>query len=328
MFEEPKGGNDRTSNFFDNNAQDLLTGVIFHILTTKLEKYKERRRLNGVLSVISEAAAQREEEGEEKSVGEDLLKEMAAGGHYNKDGAIDKIIENATNRCLGQNPKVRSDVFSTVFSKMRLFEDPNIAFATSRSDFKLQDFYDSDTPLSLYMTAPFSDITRIAPAFKMVINFILNKFSRGEAACGEIKLKNKIVFMLDEFPVLGHFPFLSKTMGILAGYGITFYIVVQALSQIIDTYGQNHTFLDNCKTVVVYAPGKVEDAKMFNEMIGKESMVKESISTSGTRYAVSLNNINESSQEVARELINPDEGDPQEWACRESGGIVFDKRHN
>jgi hypothetical protein len=118
---------------------------------------------------------------------------------------------------------------------------------------------------------------------------------------------NKIIFLLDEFPVLGHFPFFSKTMGILAGYGITFYIVVQALNQIIDIYGQNHTFLDNCKTVMVYAPGKIEDAKMFTEMIGKESVVKESISTSGTRYAASLNNINESSQEVARELMNPDE---------------------
>jgi type IV secretion system protein VirD4 len=311
MFEEPKGGNDGTSSFFDNNAQDLLTGVIFHALTSK--RYTpEMKNLNGVLSIISQAAGQGGgEDGEEKSIGEDLLNEMRTDKHYGMDGkenaAIHKIIANVAGRCLGQNPKVRSDVFSTVFSKMRLFEDPNIAYVTGCSDFKLQDFYDSDLPLSLYLTVPFSDITRIAPVFKMLINFILNKFSRGEAAYGEVKLKNPILFLLDEFPVLGHFPFLSKTMGILAGYGITFYIVVQALNQIVDIYGQNHTFLDNCKTVMVYAPGKVEDAKMFSEMIGKESVVKESISTSGTRYAVSLNNINESSQEVARELMNPDE---------------------
>jgi type IV secretion system protein VirD4 len=107
--------------------------------------------------------------------------------------------------------------------------------------------------------------------------------------------------------VLGAFPFLSKTLGILAGYGITFYIVVQALNQIVDLYGQRHTFLDNCKTVVVYAPGKVEDAKVFTEIIGKESVVKESLSSSGSRYAVALNNLNASSQEVARDLMNPDE---------------------
>jgi type IV secretion system protein VirD4 len=42
-------------------------------------------------------------------------------------------------------------------------------------------------------------------------------------------------------------------------------------------------------------------------MIGKESVVKESLSASGSRYAVALNNLNASSQEVARELMNPDE---------------------
>jgi type IV secretion system protein VirD4 len=35
--------------------------------------------------------------------------------------------------------------------------------------------------------------------------------------------------------------------------------------------------------------------------------VKESLSASGSRYAVAFNNLNASSQEVARELMNPDE---------------------
>jgi type IV secretion system protein VirD4 len=311
MFEEPKGGNDGASAFFDNNAKDILTGVILHVLSSNIYG-EDMKTLGGVLSVISKAAGQgREDEGGEKSIGEELLLEMREAKHYDKNGreseTLHKIVANAANRCLGQNPKVRGDVFSTVFSKMSLFEDPSIAYATGGSDFKLRDFYDSDVPISLYLTVPFSDITRIAPVFKTLVNFMLAKFSRGETAYGEQKMKNRLLFLLDEFPTLGAFPFLSKTMGILAGYGITFFIVVQALNQIIDIYGQNHTFLDNCKTVMVYAPGKVEDAKMFSEMIGKRSVVKESVSTSGSRYATALNNINESSQEVAVELINPDE---------------------
>jgi type IV secretion system protein VirD4 len=311
MFEEPKGGNDGAANFFDNMAQDLLTGLIFHVLSSGIYP-KEQQNLNGVLGILSQAAAQNiNQEGKETGAGDALLHEMMECKHYDQDNReseyIHKIISNAAARCLGQHTKVRSDTFTTVFSKMRLFEDPNIAYVTGDSDFKLQDFYDSDAPITLYLTVPFSDITRIAPVFKLLINFILNKFSRGEATYGELKLKNRILFLLDEFPVLGAFPFLSKTLGILAGYGINFYIVVQALNQIVDLYGQHHTFLDNCKTVVVYAPGKIEDAKAFTEIIGKESVVKESLSTSGSRYAVALNNLNASSQEVARDLMNPDE---------------------
>jgi type IV secretion system protein VirD4 len=59
--------------------------------------------------------------------------------------------------------------------------------------------------------------------------------------------------------------------------------------------------------VAVYAPGKIEDAKVFTEIIGKESVVKESLFTSGSRYAAALNNLNASSQEVARDLMNPGE---------------------
>jgi type IV secretion system protein VirD4 len=172
MFEEPKGGNDGAANFFDNMAQDLLTGLVFHVLASGIYP-KEQQNLNGVLGILSQAAAQNTDaEGKETGAGDALLHEMMECKHYDKDGReseyIHKIISNAAARCLGQHTKVRSDTFTTVFSKMRLFEDPNIAYVTGRSDFKLQDFYDSDAPITLYLTVPFSDITRIAPVFKLL----------------------------------------------------------------------------------------------------------------------------------------------------------------
>jgi type IV secretion system protein VirD4 len=315
MFEEPKGGNDGTSSFFDNNAKDILTGLIIHVLTAVGEDGKRlypagKRNMSGVLSILSRAAAERAE-GEEGKLAESLMAEMMTARHCDEDmkesETLHSIVRDCASRCKGQNAKVQADVFATVFSKMNLFQDPYIANVTGESDFRLRDFVESELPITLYLTVPFSDITRIAPVFKTLINFMLSKFSRGEATHGEVKLKHRILFLLDEFPVLGSFPFLSKTMGILAGYGMTFFVVVQALNQLVDIYGQNHTFLDNCKTVVVYAPGKVEDAKAFSEAAGKESVTKESFSASGSRFAASLDNMNASSQEVARELINPDE---------------------
>jgi type IV secretion system protein VirD4 len=46
---------------------------------------------------------------------------------------------------------------------------------------------------------------------------------------------------------------------------------------------------------------------MFSKMMGKESVRNDNMSVSGSRYAVALNNLNVSSQEVARDLMNPDE---------------------
>jgi type IV secretion system protein VirD4 len=310
MFDGAKEGDDNAA-FFANSAKDFLSGLILHILSSSLYGSGDRN-LKGVLSILSEAASVTTDAlGAQTGAADGLLHEMLDYSHYDRDGNecayLDDIVRGAASRCLGMNEKVRQDVFSTIFAKMNLFQDPYIAYVTSKSDFRLDDFYESPSPISLYLTVPWSDIARIAPVFKILINFMLNKFSRGEASYGSCSLKNRILFLIDEFPTLGHFPFIAQSMGILAGYGITFYIIVQALNQITDKYGANHSFLDNCKTVCLFAPGKIEDAKMFSEMIGKESVLKQSVSSSGNRFSAGLNNLNTSSQEVERSLINPDE---------------------
>ena len=313
LFEEAKGGGSDTSQFFNENAKDMLKTAILHILTCNLEKYKNKKSLPGVFEIMSLSSGKTEEaneEGQEERQGDALFQEMQECDHYLQGELapwLDTIIKAGAGRMLQMNVKVRSDVFSTVFSKLQLFSDPLIAYVTGHSDFKLQDFVDSKEPISLYLVVPFAHIDVIAPVFKLLINFILRKFSDGETSYGEIKLKNKLLFLLDEFPILGYFPFLVKTMGILRGYGINFFLVCQTINQLVDIYGQNHPFLDHCKTTCIYAPGKIEDAKAFTEAIGKESVSKESLSVSGSRYAVALNNLNASTQEVARDLMNPDE---------------------
>ena len=319
LFEEAKGGENSNAQFFNENAKDMIKTVILHVLTADNPDYAEKKNLPGVFEIMSLAAkpsetdaAQSAAQGEQQKAGpgDRLFSEMFETAHL-LDGEeapwLQTLIEAGAGRMLQMNPKVRSDVFSTVFSKLQLFSDPLIAHATGHSDFRLDDFVTSDVPLSLYLVVPFAHVDVIAPVFKLLINFMLRRFSDGETSYGEVKLKNRLLFMLDEFPVLGNFPFLVKTMGILAGYGINFFLICQGLNQLVDIYGQNHPFLDHCKTLCVYAPGKVEDAKVFTEAIGKESVTKESLSASGSRYAVALNNLNASSQEVARDLMNPDE---------------------
>jgi type IV secretion system protein VirD4 len=112
---------------------------------------------------------------------------------------------------------------------------------------------------------------------------------------------------LDEFPVLGFFPDIAQNAGILCGYGVSFFIVCQALNQLIDVYGENHPFLDHCKTIILFAPGTIKDARMFSESIGNRSVLLDNISASGNKYQVGFNNISRSSQETSTSLISPDE---------------------
>lgn len=318
LFQKGEKGGDSNSDFFDNNARDLLTGVIFHVLSAVNESgrplyTKEDKCISGVLRIFARAASGTDENGEPLPAGEALLDEMINSKHIDKNGEVSDyihgIVLDVAMSAKQQHEKVRSDIMQTVQSKLNLFRDPFIRHVTSHSDFKLSDFYESKEPISLYLTLPFGDVDRIMPVFQLIIDFIVRRFSSGELRAGEKEkvLKHPILFMIDEFPVLGNMKFLATSLGILAGYGLRFYLVVQAYQQLVKIYGQENTFIDNCRYILIYAPNNPQDAEKFSKMIGKKSVTKENLSVSGSRYAVALNNLNSSSQEVAVDLINPDE---------------------
>lgn len=310
-----RGGGDGKDDFWANSASSYFNSVVAHVLTSQMYPEKEKN-IAAILRLIKRSAAEKTKDAqgnETESGGEGLINEMLAGAHFDDAGVhreyLDHFVQGGANQMKSMNPKVRSDVFSTLFSKVGLFEDAYIAELTSRSDFSLDDFYDSERPVSLYMTVPFGQMARVMPIFKLIINFILNYFSSNEIRLGEKerKLRNRLLFLLDEFPALGKQEQLMNNMAQLAGFGITFFIIVQELKQLDSIYGDKNTFFANCKTVMAYASGEYETAQKLSNIIGKESVTKESVSSSGNRYQLMMNNLSFSSQEVARELINPDE---------------------
>ena len=308
------GGSDGASEYFNNMARDIFAGVVMHVRFSKKIKWEDKN-LATVLNLFSQEKTEEEKEaGDEEGggCGAALLAEMREEGvHVHDNGeladTIHDLILKAANRSETQNPKERSSTYSTVFSKINLFQDPLLARATAYSDFSVDDFIDGKNGISLYLIVPYNSIQRIAPVFRMIITFMIKKFSSGTTNANSVKLKIPCLFLLDEFPVLGYFPDIALNAGILAGYGVTFFIVSQSLNQIVDVYGENHPFLDHCKTIILYAPGNLKDARQFSETIGNRSVLLDNISASGSKYQVGFNNVSRSSQETQTSLINPDE---------------------
>lgn len=323
-----KAASDGATQYFNNTARDIFAGVVMHVRFSKDIPWKDKN-LATVLHVFSSASEEEEKKEEPVTIqdgdkttqvtpkakqqdddetggpGGKMLEEMIKADHGNEK--IHQLIVEAANRSKIQTPKERASTYSTVFSKISLFQDPLLANATSYSDFSVDDFINSKNGISLYLIVPYNHIKRISPVFRMIITFMIKKFSAGETNANEVKLKIPCLFLLDEFPVLGYFPDIALNAGILAGYGVTFFIVCQALNQIIDVYGENHPFLDHCKTIILYAPGSIKDARTFSESIGNRSVLLDNISASGSKYQVGFNNISRSSQETSTSLINPDE---------------------
>lgn len=310
IFAPPKAGSSGTEEYFNNSAKDLLTGLLMHLRFCE-DVPESEKSLSGALRALSkkEESSWAESQGEdESSQGDQLFLSMLESKHYykyaNPDGSVRKVeaenlhklVVGSASRAKDTNAKEKASVFKTVFSKLQLFDDPMLDNATSGNDFEIEDFIHSEEPITLYLTVPYSDVQRISPVFKLLISFMLKKFSEGETQHGSVKLKNHLIFLLDEFPVLGYFPDIAQVMGVLRGYGINFLIVCQALSQLVDVYGKNHPFLDHCAVQVVYAPGSNEDAEEFSKAIGNRTFHEMKISSSGKRFSGSSSyNFNENS---------------------------------
>ena len=296
--QDDAAGKGENQQHFIDTAKNLLTGAILHVLASPEIQDKS---LGGVLDFLSSSAL--DADGNE-DFGAGICKKMIFGEHL---GDVHSIIAAIGNQQLARADRERSSVFSTAVRAVQTFKDPLIRRNTSESDFSLSDFADSENPISLYLTVPYSDIDRLSSVLRLLVSFVIRRFAEGETRYGDVRLKNRILFLLDEFPVLGSFPFLEKTMGLLSGYGMSFLIICQSLQQIIKLYGPNNSFLEHCKTWVTYAPGDINSARTFSEVVGKESIWKESVSTSGSKFSVGLTNLNLSGNEVERNVINPDE---------------------
>jgi type IV secretion system protein VirD4 len=297
-----KGGSDDATAYFNNTARDIFAGVVLHVRFSPAIGWKEKN-LNKVLSIFSQASMEENtgDDDESGGCGAALIKEMIETDHGNEQ--LNKLIKDAAQRSKIQTPKERASTYTTVFSKISLFQDPLIAQATAYSDFSIDDFVTGKNGISLYLIVPYNHIKRVAPVFRMLITFMIKKFSDGTTNANAVKLKIPCLFLLDEFPVLGYFPDIALNAGILAGYGVTFLIISQSINQIVDIYGENHPFLDHCKTKIIYAPGNYKDANSISQSIGNRSVLLDNVSSN----MANLSTANLSSQEVSVALINPDE---------------------
>lgn len=304
-----KGGDNETAAHFRENAVDLLTACILHVLTSEYHD----KTLGGVLDFISssgilnvpENATAAELAEATHSSSYKLLRSLQETKH--SDAAIHKNIVNTSARMVSRDPRERGGIFSTAYKSLLLFEDPVVRRNTSSHEFDFSMFVDSEHPISLYLTTPYAHIKRISPVLRLIISMSIRFFSEGETSFGNIKLKHRLLYLLDEFPALGKFPLIEEGLAVLPGYGVTFMIVCQSLNQITKTYGNDHSFFDQCKLICTFATGDTNSAKKFSDMIGMETVVKESVSSSGKKYTFGVDGVSHSEQELGRQLINPDE---------------------
>ncbi len=283
---DPEGSLERR-NHWEKTGHALLVGVILHVLYAEADK-----TLSGCVRFLSDP----------KRSFAVTLRIMMTTPHLGERG-VHPIVAQAARELLNKSENERSGVLSTAMSFLSLYRDPVIAEITSRSDWRIEDLVEGESPLSLYLVVPPSDLSRTKPLIRLILNQI------GRRLTEDLPEKNrrKLLFMLDEFPALGRLDFFESALAFMAGYGIRAYLISQSLNQIEKAYGPNNSILDNCHVRIAFATNDERTAKRVSDALGTTTELRSQKNYTGHRLAPWLSHMMVSRQETQRALITPGE---------------------
>lgn len=278
----------------------LLVGVILHALYKSLNEGTPAS-LPAVDAMLADP---------EHDTGE-LWMEMATYGHVN--GQNHPAVGSAARDMMDRPEEEGGSVLSTAKSYLSLYRDPVVARNVSKSEFKIKDLMNSDSPVSLYVVTQPNDKARLRPLVRILANMVIRllademNFEKGRPVA---HYKYRLLAMLDEFPSLGKLEILQESLAFVAGYGIKCYLICQDINQLKSRetgYGPDETITSNCHVQNAYPPNRIETAEHLSRLTGQTTVVKEQITTSGRRTSAMLGQVSRTIQEVQRPLLTPDE---------------------
>lgn len=165
-----------------------------------------------------------------------------------------------------------------VSSMVSLFSDTGISLLTSATEV---DFVNIDEkPTAIFLIIPDEIRVRYPLAILFVIQLYKRLVDKAQNMGG--KLKRNVYFMLDEFGNMPKFPEFGSIMTVGRSRGIFFELCVQSYSQLYQVYGQDEGKIikDNCPIQVYIASEDTVTNKEFSELLGKKTIVEESVNKS------------------------------------------------
>jgi type IV secretion system protein VirD4 len=284
---DPEGALEKR-NHWEKTSHSLLVGTILHVLYAEPDK-----TLAGVANFLSDP----------KRPVERTLRAMMTTPHLGPKG-VHPVVASAARELLNKSENERSGVLSTAMSFLGLYRDPVVAAVTQRCDWRIRDLVEAESPTTLYLVIPPSDISRTKPLVRLILNQIGRRLTEELVSK---RNRNRLLLMLDEFPALGRLDFFESALAFMAGYGLKSFLIAQSLNQIEKAYGQNNSILDNCHVRVSFATNDERTAKRVSDALGTATELRAMKNYAGSRLSPWLGHLMISRQETARPLLTPGE---------------------
>lgn len=289
VFDEPGLAGDA---HWNEEAKALIAGLLLHVVATQPDDRRTLTMLRHMLTLAPEAFRI-------------LLDEMQ------DSDAVNGLIARAANRHLGKSDREASGVLSAAQRHTHFLDSPRMTNVLSRSDFRFGDL--KSEKATVFLVLPPDRLAAYSRWLRLLISQSLiemARFSPSSVSLAPVSSASRssappVLYLLDEFAALGHLAPIERAMGLMAGYGVQLWPIVQDIHQLRATYGQRAgTFLSNAGVLQVFGVNDHDSARLVSDLLGEETVVFNTIARAldSEKTGLSL-----AEQHVARPLLTPDE---------------------
>ncbi|NNU36212.1 type IV secretory system conjugative DNA transfer family protein [Rhizobium sophorae] len=279
VFDEPGLSGDA---HWNEEAKALIAGLLLHVIASQPDDRRTLTMLRHLLTLAPEAFRA-------------VLDEMQASD------AVNGLIARAANRHLGKSDREASGVLSAAQRHTHFLDSPRMTGVLGRSDFWFGDL--KADKATVFLVLPPDRLAAYSRWLRLLVAQSLTEMAR--TAPSPHPSTPPVLYLLDEFAALGHLAPIERAMGLMAGYGVQLWPIIQDIHQLRATYGQRAgTFLSNAGVLQVFGVNDHDSARLVSDLLGQETVV---FNTAARALDSERTGLSFAEQHVARPLLTPDE---------------------
>lgn len=279
VFDEPGLSGDA---HWNEEAKALIAGLLLYVLASQPEERRTLTTLRHMLTLSSDAFRR-------------ALDAMQASE------AVNGLIARAANRHLGKSDREASGVLSAAQRHTHFLDSPRMTAVLARSDFRFGDL--KANTATVFLVLPPDRLAAYSRWLRLLVARSLTDMAR--TAPSPQPSTPPVLYLLDEFASLGHLAPIERAMGLMAGYGVQLWPIVQDIHQLRATYGQRAgTFFANAGVLQVFGVNDHDSARLVSDLLGQETVV---FNTAARALDAEKTGLTFAEQHVGRPLLTPDE---------------------
>ena len=160
-----------------------------------------------------------------------------------------------------------ANVFASAQAHTHFLDSERLRSSLISSSFKFEDL--KTKPITIYLVLPADRLNTFSRWLRLLIQQAITVNARNI----QIKPKKPVLFVLDEFAALGRLTMVEQAYGLMAGFGMQLWAIVQDLSQLERVYEKGwQSFIANAGMVNYFGSSDQKTAEYFSALCGEQTV--------------------------------------------------------